>query len=229
MDGEASGGVDAEIIDRVISTWMAVTLPGRMLAVLDVSGSMYVPVPTANNATRMQVTLGAAQRGLDLFDDSWMVGLWIFSTQLDGNRDYRELVPIGPLTSQRTHIRDALGQVVPKANGDTGLYDTLLAAYREVQKGWQAGRVNSVVIFTDGKNEDADGISHAQLLAELGEIADPEKPIQVIIIGIGTEIGQKELMPITEVTGGGVFIAEDPAKIGEILLKAISLRPVPNR
>lgn len=223
--GEAAGMLDVAVIDRVISTWMAVTLPGRMLAVMDISGSMYAQVPTANNATRMQVTLAAAQRGLELFDDSWAVGLWVFSTQLDGNRDYREMVPIGTLASQRGRIREALGRIVPKPNGDTGLYDTLLAAYREVQDGWEAGRVNSVVMFTDGKNEDAHGISHEDLLAKLKEIADPEKPIQVIIIGIGTDVGQAELAAITEVTGGGVFIAEDPANIGDILLKAISLRP----
>ncbi|HEX6967215.1 MAG TPA: substrate-binding domain-containing protein [Micromonosporaceae bacterium] len=223
--GAAAAGPDVAVIDRVISTWMAVTLPGRMLAVMDVSGSMFQRVPTANNATRMQVTLAAAQRGLDLFDDSWAVGLWVFSTQLAGNRDYRELVPIGTLAGQRTRLREAISQITPKPNGDTGLYDTLLAAYQTVQKDWQAGRVNSVVIFTDGKNEDANGISHARLLEKLKELADPEKPIQVIVIGIGTDLGQDELTAITEVTGGGVFIAEDPANIGDILLKAISLRP----
>lgn len=98
----------------------------------------------------------------------------------------------------------------------------MLAAYQVVQEGWQAGRVNPVVIFTDGENEDADGISHAELLAELGGLVDPEKPIQVII---GTEISQEELAAITEVTGGGVFVAEDPAKIGEIRWRRFPCAP----
>ena len=60
--GTAAGGPDPAAVDRALSTWTAVTLPGRMLAVIDVSGSMLEKVPTANNATRMQVTLAAAQR-----------------------------------------------------------------------------------------------------------------------------------------------------------------------
>lgn len=224
-----SVGVDPAVVARVLSTWTAVTLPARMLAVIDVSGSMLEKVPTADNATRMQVTLAAAQGGLALFDDSWAVGLWIFSTELAGDRDYRELVPLGPLSSQRGKIVTALGGIVPKQRGDTGLYDTMLAAYQAVQDGWEPGRVNSVVMLTDGKNEDANGISHEKLLAELKRLADPKRPIQVVIIGIGTGVSQDELEGITGVTGGGVFITEDPAKIGDIFLKAISLRPATPR
>ncbi len=32
---------------------------------------------------------------------------------------------------------------------------------------------------------------------------------------------------ITNTVGGGTFIAQDPAKIGEIFLKAVSLRTAP--
>ncbi|HEX5595927.1 MAG TPA: substrate-binding domain-containing protein [Micromonosporaceae bacterium] len=223
--GGKTPGPDPAVIDRVLSTWTAVTLPSRMLAVIDVSGSMFQKVPTANNATRMEVTIAAAQGGLNLFDDLWAVGLWTFSTQLDGNRDYRELVPIGPLSSQRSQLMRELTRIVPKRGGDTGLYDTMLAAYQTVQEGWEPGKINAVVMLTDGKNEDDDGISHAKLLAELKRLADPKRPIQVIIIGIGTGVSQSELEGITKVTGGGVFITEDPAKIGDIFLKAISLRP----
>src|SRR5262249_442525 len=120
-------------IDTLLSTWTAVTLPARILAVIDVSGSMAAPVPTAGGASREQATIEAARRGLGLFDDSWAVGLWIFSTLLDGSKDYKELVPIGPVASQRTKLLNALGGVVPKPSGNTGLYDTILAAYKTVQ------------------------------------------------------------------------------------------------
>ena len=115
--------------------------------------------PTARPAP--QVTVAAARRGLALFDDSWAIGLWTFSTKLDGNRDYRELVGIGPLSAQRSELERALPQVRPKDGSRTGLYDTVLAAYKEVQDGWEPGRVNSIVLFTDGKNEDDPGVSAA--------------------------------------------------------------------
>src|SRR5207244_4481514 len=74
---EASPVPPGAAIDTVLKGWLAVSLPSRMLAVLDVSGSMLNPVPTAGNATRMQVTTEAARKGLSLFDDKWAVGLWI--------------------------------------------------------------------------------------------------------------------------------------------------------
>jgi hypothetical protein len=218
-------GADPAAVERALSTWTAVTLPARMLAIIDVSGSMLQTVPTAGNATREQVTLEAARRGLGLFDDSWAVGLWTFSTELDGAKDYKQLVPIGPLSTQRSQLLSTLGAITPKPTGDTGLYDTILASYQYVQQGWDPGRVNSVVMLTDGDNDDANGIAHGDLLAKLKEVADPKRPIQVVIIGIG-QVNPAPLEEITKLTGGGVFTTEDPAKIGDIFLKAISLRSV---
>lgn len=227
--GKAAGDLDPLALDRSLATWTAVTAPGRMLAVMDVSGSMLEKVPEARNATRMAVTLAAAQAGLSLFDDSWALGLWTFSTQLNGGKDWRELVPIGPLSSNRSQALAALKSIEPKSDGDTGLYDTMLAAYKEVQDGWAADRVNSIVMFTDGKNDDDNGISEQALLAQLKDLADPKKPVQVIILGIGDGVDEGQLKRITTVTGGGVFVTKDPTKIGDIFLKALALRPAAPR
>ncbi|MER5702712.1 substrate-binding domain-containing protein [Micromonospora sp. NPDC002296] len=222
--GNGAVGLDPAAMERAVSGWSIATQSGRMLCVIDVSGSMKQPVPSADNATREQVTVAAASRGLHLFDDSWSIGLWTFSTKLAGARDYRELVPINPLSGNRARLEQGLATIRP-SNGDTGLYDTLLAAYQEVQDDWEPGRVNSVVLFTDGKNEDDDGISQQKLLSELKRIADPERPVQVVIIGIGADVSKAELESITKVTGGGNFVTEDPTRIGDIFLKAIALRP----
>jgi Ca-activated chloride channel homolog len=220
---------DPATIDMALSTWTAVTSPGRLLAVIDVSGSMLQPVPTAGGASREQVTVEAALRGLALLDDSWAAGLWTFSTQLDGATDYRQLVPIGPLSDNRQALLSQLDSIKPKPNGDTGLYDTTLAAYKAVQASWDPSRVNSVVIMTDGKNEDQQGISLDQLVNNLKQTMDPARPIEVIAIGIGNDVSEAELKRITDTTGGGTFIAPDPAKIGDIFLKAIALRTAVKR
>lgn len=216
----------AAAVERALSTWVAVTLPSRLLAVIDISGTMAERVPTANNATRIQLTLEAARRGLGLFDDSWAVGLWVFSTNLAPNQDWLELSPIAPLTAQRSQLLAKLNSIQAKSQGDTGLYDTILAGYQAVQKDWDPGRVNSMVILTDGIGNDdpGGGVSHADLLTKLKQVADPKKPVQLIIIGIGPDVNSSPLEQITKVTGGGVFVAKDPAKIDEIFLKAISLR-----
>ncbi|MER6592762.1 substrate-binding domain-containing protein [Micromonospora purpureochromogenes] len=220
----AVGGLDPSAIDRSLSGWSIATQSGRMLAVIDVSGSMKAKVPSAGNATREQVTVAAASRGLGLFDDSWSIGLWTFSTELVGSRDWREVVPINRLSTNRGLLEQGLARISP-SRGNTGLYDTVLEAYKRVQQDWEPGRVNSIVLFTDGKNDDQNGISQASLISQLKQLNDDERPVQVVIIGIGNEVSKTELQSITNVTGGGTFVTEDPSKIGDIFLKAIALRP----
>ncbi|MGA5304517.1 VWA domain-containing protein [Nucisporomicrobium flavum] len=224
-EGTAAAGLDAGSINQALGSWAAITLPGRALAVFDVSGSMKTKVPTAGNLSRAEVTRRAASQGLALFDDQWAVGTWIFSTEMDGKKPYKQIVPITPLTSGRSQLQASIGSIVPKDGGDTGLYDTALAAYRSVQDTWQAGRVNSVLLFTDGVNENKDGITRQTLINELKKAADPKRPVRMVIIGIGTGVDRNELEAITNATNaGGVFIAPDPAKISDIFLEAISSR-----
>jgi hypothetical protein len=212
-------------INQALSTWSAVTVPGRMLAVIDVSGSMATKVPTAGNTSREAVTVAAARAGLGLFDDRWSVGLWAFSTDMDGSKPYRPLVPVGLLATNRVAMQAALSGIAPIPAGDTGLYDTVLAAYKTVQAGWDPSRVNSIVIMTDGMNDNPGGLTQSALIAQLKKIADPAKPIEVIAIGIGDGVDKSELQAITSTTGGGVFVATDPSTIGNIFLQAIALRP----
>lgn len=223
--GEAAAGVAADSISQALGSWFAITIPGRVLSVFDISGSMLKPVPTAGGATRAQVTQGAAAGGLALFDDKWSVGVWLFSTELDGKKPYKEIVPISPLTTGRPELQESVKQIVPKPNGATGLYDTALAAYKKVQEDWQDGVINSVILFTDGKNENKAGIDDDTLVREMKKATDAKKPVRMVIIGIGNEVDRAELEKITSATpAGGVFIAEDPAKISDIFLQAISTR-----
>jgi hypothetical protein len=94
-----------------------------------------------------------------------------------------------------------------------------------VQQGWDPGRLNDVVIMTDGANDNPGGLTLNQLLGKLHEVADPRRPVQVIAIGIGNDVGVQELHSIVQVTGGRVLTVADPAKIGDSFLQAISSRP----
>jgi Ca-activated chloride channel homolog len=225
----AGPGPDPASVDKLLANWGTLTAPGRMLAVIDVSGSMATPVPTAGGATREQVAVEAARRGLGLLDDTWAVGLWIFSTKLDSGNDWQQLVPIGPLSGQRPNLLAGLDSVQTKTNGGTGLYNTVLAAYKAVQTTWDPGRVNSVVLFTDGKNEDAPGLTLDQLVAELTKIKDPARPVVVVALGIGNQVSEAELRRITDSINGATFLAPDPSQVGDTFLKALALRPTTTR
>ncbi|GIH12501.1 hypothetical protein Raf01_06730 [Rugosimonospora africana] len=218
-----AGSADPAVISQLLNTWSAVTQAGRILAVLDVSGSMKTQVPTAGNKSREEVTVQAAAGGLSLFGDDWSVGLWEFSTKLNGSIPYKQLVPIGPVSSQRAALAAGLNGIRP-TNGDTGLYDTVLAAYKQVQANWDPAKVNSIVLMTDGQNDNPGGLTLDQLIQQLKKTVDPQRKVEVIAIGIG-EASQAELQQITNVTSGQVFFASDPSKINQIFLQAIALRP----
>jgi hypothetical protein len=217
--------VVAGAISQLLGSWTAITQPGRMLAVFDVSGSMNAKVPTAGGLTRAEVTREVARQGLALLDDRWSVGNWTFSTDMVGSRPWIENVPISSCATNRPAQEAAIGKIVPKKNGDTGLFDTALAAYLRVQDGWQAGVSNSVVLYTDGKNDNPGGLTVDQVVDKLTEARDPKRPVRMIIIGMGTTIDRAELEAVAKASGsGGVFVAKDPAKIGEIFLEAIASR-----
>ncbi|WP_119727529.1 substrate-binding and VWA domain-containing protein [Thermomonospora amylolytica] len=215
------------VVQGLMQAWAKLSLGMRMLSVIDISGSM---LESSGGVTRMQATARVAQGGLSLMSNDSELGQWVFSTEVDGSKDYKETVPIGPLgerigsTTRRQLILSSLSQMRPKPNGDTGLYDTILAAYEHMTGTYKPEFVNSIVLFTDGKNDDDNGPTLNQTLDRLRGMADSTKPVQVIIIGIGSGIDVNELRQIAAVTGGSVYVARTPAEIQKIFLQAMSRR-----
>ncbi len=210
-------------VSKVLNEWAGVNLSARIQVLLDVSGSMNEPVP-GTGKNRMSVTLQAAELGIGLMKPTTKIGVWTFSTNLDGEKkDYKELIPVRPVAEQLSNgALNTLGGVKALENGATGLYDSTLAAYKSATQNFEPGRINLVVVLTDGRNEDSDGISRQQLLTELGKLRDPRRPVQVVGIGIGPDIDQAELKMIASATGGEAFTTPDPTKIGDIFYAALS-------
>jgi hypothetical protein len=211
-----------------LGLWTAVRTDMRMLAVMDVSGSMRA---MAGTRSRIELARAAAVTALDSFPQSSQVGLWEFSTDRDGpGKDYRELQPIRTLTARTgggTH-KDALGKefarMVDTVEGDTGLYDSLLAAYRSVKASYQPGYVNSVVLMTDGVNDDRSGLSLQQLLSALEEEKDPKRPVRVVLVGLGDQTDAKTLATIARTAGGASYVARDPKDITTVFIEALMTR-----
>ena len=204
---------------QVLSRWTGVHLSARILGVIDVSGSMNERV---GGQTRLSLLMQTAQEGLGLLMDTTDVGIWVFSTRMDGDRDYQMLVPPGPLSQQRTRIFNVLGSVRAKPDGDTGLYDTTLAAYQEARRNWVPGRINLILVATDGRNDDAQSISRAQLLAELTKLVDPRRPLPILFFAMGPGVDLNELNEIARVVDGRVYNAAQPSDIRPIFFSALS-------
>jgi Ca-activated chloride channel family protein len=227
-DGKAaSAALTGADLSAVVGGWIATTKPGQALTVFDTSGSMAEPVPTAGGKSRAQVTQEAASVGLSLFSNKWSVGVWRFSTNENGAKAWKQLVPITSLVRGREDLQDSINKLDPKVNGGTGLYDTVLDAYLHAKKNYSAQKINSVILFTDGKNENADGITDDKLVAELKKAQDPKKPIRLVLIGIGDKVSVEELKMIRDALPGsnsGVFLAPDPTLITSIFAQAIGSR-----
>ncbi|GAA4620365.1 substrate-binding and VWA domain-containing protein [Actinoallomurus vinaceus] len=218
----------ATVVTDAIAKWNQLSLRTRVLALLDVSGSMLQPV--AGNVTRMQATVKIGQGALATLPDDTDVGLWTFATNLDGKRAYRVQVPIGPLparvgsTSRRQAITLALDQVRPKPDGDTGLYGSVLAAVRSLRSTYKPGYYNNVLLLTDGRNDDHDGITLTGLLNTLEREDDPARPAPVISIGFGPGVDMATLQKIAATTNGAAFHALNPQDVQRILLNIIAER-----
>ncbi|MET7417976.1 substrate-binding domain-containing protein [Dactylosporangium sp. NPDC005555] len=215
--GKVTPVPDPKVINMALQMWIEITQPSRMLAVVDVSSAMKTTVQSAGGLSKQQIAVQAALGGLDMFPESWAVGLWSFST------GHQQLVPIGPLNAQRDQLRGALGGMKPNPKGGSGLYDTVLAAYQTVQQGWDPTRGNSVVVITGGRNNSPGGTSLDTLVGSLKKAEIKDQPVQIIIIGVGSEVNQGEMQKIVDATGGAVFVAQDPSKIGDIFMKALAL------
>jgi hypothetical protein len=215
----------AAAIGKVLQSWTTLSLSAHSLAVIDVSGSMAEKVP-GSAKTRMQLTIEAASRGLGLFPDSAELGLWVFSTKIGPeSADFKKLVPIGKLTpAHRQQMLSQLTAQSARVGGGTGLYDTAIAAVREVRTQYNSGAVNTVLLFTDGKNDDPGSVSLDRALQILEGLKDPARPVRIIALGIGPDADETELKRLAQATGGQSYVARNPTDLEDVFIDALQNR-----
>ena len=177
---------------------------GNILAVLDLSGSMAEPTAPGQES-KIAAVQNSAKIAVQLLSSQTQVGLWEFTYQLDPPNDYRQVVPVAPLATNRTSLINAVNAATPIPTGGTSLYRTVLAAYKYQQAHWKANYANTVLVFTDGKDETDPGApSLADVQAQLKSIQDPNRPIQLIMLGYGDADITAMTSLISTVGGGGV-------------------------
>ena len=221
-----------KVVAAALESWNAARKRSNVLAVYDVSGSMKEVVPGSGGKTKMDIVKQAAGQALALFAPETNLGTWLFSTNLAGTRDWVESVPIGPTNARlpdgkirRQVLAEALARL-QATNGDTGLYDTTLAAFRALQRSYAPQRINIVVLLTDGINDDpSGGIDRAELLRRLKAEQDKDRPVRIITIAYGANADAASLKMISDTTGGLAFVSRDPRDILRVFTDAITKLP----
>ncbi|GAA4411929.1 substrate-binding and VWA domain-containing protein [Fodinibacter luteus] len=212
-----------DVLARTLQNWTALDRRGSLLVVLDTSGSMKEEVGTTGKS-RLDVAKESILASLPFFADEASVGLWTFSRSERGS-DHVQVVPLGPLNRKvgQGTARDSIASSVPRitAANDTALYETTLAAVDAVRSSWQPGP-NTVVLISDGKNEDPGSPDLDTTLARLVDGADPARPVEVVTIALGSGADAKALRNISRVTKGKAYSAGRPEDLQSVFLTALT-------
>ncbi len=212
------------ITKQILDSWAQLRKTANVISLIDVSGSMAVRLP-GSSQTRLDAAKDAAVASMKLFTGNDEVGLWSFSGGVRGQRDYRELVNIGPMDATVHHSvrRDAITEALKalRPSGNTGLYNSIAAAYRTVLDRYQNNRINAVVVLTDGKNDAQGGLSLTGLTERIRKTPGG-RPIRIITIAYGPQADAETLASIARATKGASYLAATPADIPKIYSAALS-------
>lgn len=216
---------DTSAVTAALAQYAALSRPSRALAVIDVSGSMNY---LEDGVTRIAAGAQAGDIAVRMMPANTQLGLWAFSVNLGPGTDYRELEPILRLdavqgeSDHRVKLLQQIDALPSMVGGGTGLYDSVLAAYRAVQQGYDPTSTNSVILLTDGANDDPVGISRRELLDALAREHDPARPVPIITIGVSDDADTDVLEQISSITGGDSHFAPTPADIPRVFISAIT-------
>ncbi|WP_243407217.1 substrate-binding and VWA domain-containing protein [Frankia canadensis] len=207
------------------ATLVALDTSGSMA--LGTSGSMALGRIDDPGRTRLRTAADIIQNGLALFDGDNQAELWQFSGELPGG--HRVLAPMAPLDSpgrvgtHRDDLTAAPGSLRP--SGVTDLYSTIVTAVRDRTQHHVAGRLNEVIVLTDGDATDADAGTAAggdrrrtvatneptldQAVASIRGAFDPRHPVQLIIIACDPAADMTSLQRLADAGGGRAYRAPD--------------------
>lgn len=198
--------------------------PRTSTILLDVSSSMSEREGTA---TRLANTTAALAAHVNRSPDSSNLGLWEYSTTLDGSRPYTTVVATGPLSAggfTEGTRRQALDARLAKATSATGssTYTSLEAAYKSAVDGYTPGRTNSVLLVTDGANDDS--VARADLLSAVAAASSTSKPVRIDVVTIGENPDLNTLQALADRTGGSLekVASSDGAALPTAISKLLS-------
>lgn len=209
-------------VDSTMKSWSILTVPSSVLAVFDASSSMDT---VEGSLSRIELAADAADTALGAFPDHARIGMWSYSINQGGaGQDWRELAPLRRLDApngdggtQHDLLREKAALLPSLTGGGAGTYDTMLEAYKVANREYNPAYYNSLVLLTDGANDDPGSITLEELLEEVEKLHNPDRPVRIIPVGIGTNADMASLSAMAKATGGQAYEARDPRDILTVL------------
>lgn len=200
----------ADAINAGLDAWAVAGRRARILLVIDRSGSMRRPLPEGTVAKSALARDSVVQLVNSASPDTDL-GLWSFTTNGD-DASVERLVPLAPLSAQATgatqreRLASSVTGLAPLPTGDTPLFQVVLDAYQEAQQTYAFGRLNAVVVVTDGKNDHPSGtLTEDETLDQLRLLYDGMRPVRILALGYGPETDLAGLTRLADVTGGRAY------------------------
>jgi Ca-activated chloride channel homolog len=224
----ASAVSPAEAASR-LQVWQRLGIGSRDLTLIDVSPAMNQPAGNGSTLTLEQELTQTAARGLALFPDSTLMGLWEIGKSRSVTTPYTELVSMGALPADYGVItrRAQLQQItatLKTGNGVLALHDAILAAYQKMTKTYAPSYANAVVVLTSGVDSARGDISVSSLVSHLRALYSTSRRVEIVIIMFGRQGNFTALQQIAASTGGVAYQISNPADVGKIFIEAISQR-----
>jgi Ca-activated chloride channel homolog len=208
---------DGALLAAMLDSWDQVKRKARVLLVLDVSGSMNYPVDdpnTAQDPSRLQLMIPAAQQALSLLDDDDEVGMWTFSS----NPAFTEVMPVSRLGD----VRDTLMARIQglNARGDTALYEATDKASEMMRLTADPERINAIVLLSDGQNTESYPGGAEALLAKLNP-ANKDTSVRIfpVLYGPTENPDAATLAEIARLTKAAEYPASNPLDIGDVFVR----------
>ena len=172
------------------------------LFLVDTSGSMGL---IEGNASRMEHTQQIAGEELAKAGrDGARVGLWNYSSpQSPGvTQPWRDNIPLSQNddgSASAASLR-ALGFA-----GATWTYQSVIAAMASATEAYVDGGTNRIILLTDGPDDS--GMSVDDFMAQLKQVQDPKRPVQVDVVLLGEKADKAVYEKLTTETGGELHSA----------------------
>ena len=188
---------EPRVLARIKTLWREDRKPANIALVVDTSGSM-----------SEEGKLDQAKRGLQVFFSQLSpqdrVGLISFNDKVT------RVAPVASFARARGRLESAVRDLFP--DGQTAVYDATQAGLREIQALKDPTRINSVVVLTDGEDNQSSTRSDA-LVSTLNRQARSEGlSVRVYTIAYGGQANKSVLAQIASASGGKDY-AGDPKQI----------------
>ncbi|MEU7218358.1 VWA domain-containing protein [Nocardia iowensis] len=207
-------------LDKVRATLANPVLGVQSTVLVDVSASMST---TDGSMTRLANVVAALNSTMTVMPPEFGLGVWTFGKNLDGTTPYKVQAATAQLTNeQRTKVSTALNAIRADDLRPDQAYPSLIAAYKNAIAGYKPGRTNSVLLITDGPDDDST-VTGAKLASDMTAAIDRDHPVRVDIIVIGGT-GTQTLQSISQQTGGTYtrVATSDDIKFGSAVVQALT-------